>query len=516
MRLAPLRTPARDATDPMSPSVRLLVARARDHGVELGPDHAHVPVRHLPAARRDAAGHRARRGPLRSIGPIELLEQLRSRPGSLARRGHRGQASHRSVAEVVGWSYRLLEPDEQVVFETLSVFAGPFTSDLARTVVDEEEERWDGLLDGLVSASLIVVDRTADTTRYRLLHPVRAVAAVLLGRSGRTAEVRSRLIDEIIVRTLDIGRGRTRAAGGPPTSTACWTCTTTAAASIRWLVDNDDEPDRALLLVATLWGIVHNAHSSEIHALGEAVLDRWPDPALPRWPNAAATVATCRFLTGDTAGAIALAEAALPHAMHSRSAPPLLLRVMAQSRRAQGDLVGARDGFAEAAEVALDRQAFGLAMEMRVDEGLAMVELGDDAAGLARIESVIDEAAERQALINRSGPRPRGPRSSSAATPAIRRPGPRWPARCSEPETSATRPGSASPCGCGPRRSWPTTNRSRPPAPCSNCSTSWCGGAASTSCATCSTWRPRSCVAGATRAGSIWWRRPGRCRSRRS
>jgi hypothetical protein len=122
---------------------------------------------------------------------------------------------------------------------------------------------------------------------------------------------------------------------------------------------------------------------------------------VPRWPNAAATVATCRFLRGDTDGAISLARSALAHADRSRSAPALLRRVTAQSLRAAGDLDAARREFVAAADVAEERGALGLVMELRVDVGLALVELDDHDAGVALIEQMVAEAEERGAPINR-------------------------------------------------------------------------------------------------------------------
>ncbi len=423
--LAPLRTPPPGDADAASPSVRLLAARARDHGVDLGPGDEEAAAEvcrrldGMPLAIEIAAAR------LRTMGLRELAAQL-DRPGVLSRRRFRGRASHGSVAELVDWSYRLLDDGQRRAFEELAVFAGPFTGELARSVVAErwsggeaspvtaspvtagpgdgadggDGVEWQELLDMLVAASLVVVDRSLDPTRYRLLHPVRAVAAQLLERSGRAGEVRSRLVDVIIAETLAISRGGPD--GWRPSDLhGLLDLYDHTAASIRWLLDHDDEPDRALLLVAVLWGIVHNAHSTEIHQLGEAVLARWPDPTSRRWPAAAATVATCRFLAGDTGGAIELAERALPNARGRRAAPALLLRVMAQSRRAQGDLAGARAGFAEAARVADERGAHGLTMEMLVDEALAIVELGDVERGLDQIESVVVEADRRNAPINR-------------------------------------------------------------------------------------------------------------------
>lgn len=405
--LAPLSTPQERPAEVAgagveSASLQLFVARARDHGVVIGDVDRSVAAEicrrldGVPLAIELAAAR------LRTVGVADVLTELEEAPHALARRRHRGQASHRSVGDLVAWSYELLDPAEQEVFRRLGVFAGPFTRELARRVVATDEhgaDRVDASIDGLIDASLVVVDRANEATRYRLLHPVRAVAMNLLEGAGEADECRSRLVDAICGHSIAIVRGGPQG-WDPADLHGLLGLYDHAASSIRWLLDHDDEPERALTLVAVLWGIVHNAHSAEIHELGEAVLRRWPDREAQRWPHAAATVSTCRFLAGDTDGAIELAASTLPFADRSRAAPSLLRRVIAQSRRAAGDIEGCRDTFREAADIAEERGAMGLYYELRVDEGLAMVECGDLDGGLAEIERMIEEAADAGAPIN--------------------------------------------------------------------------------------------------------------------
>ncbi len=389
-------------SDADSASLQLFVARARDHGVAIGDLDRSVAAEicrrldGVPLAIELAAAR------LRTVGVADVLTELEEAPHALARRRHRGQASHRSVGDLVAWSYELLDPAEQDVFRRLGVFAGPFTRELARRVVATDgrgADDVDAAIDGLIDASLVVVDRANEATRYRLLHPVRAVAVNLLERAGEADACRSRLVDAICEHSIAIVRGGPHG-WDPADLHGLLGLYDHAASSIRWMLDHDDEPERALTLVAVLWGIVHNAHSAEIHELGEAVLRRWPDRQAQRWPHAAATVSTCRFLAGDTDGAIELAASTLPFAGRSRAAPSLLRRVIAQSRRAAGDIEGCRDTFREAADIAEERGAMGLYYELRVDEGLAMVECGDLDGGLTEIERMIEEAADAGAPIN--------------------------------------------------------------------------------------------------------------------
>ena len=133
-------------------------------------------------------------------------------------------------------------------------------------------------------------------------------------------------------------------------------------AALRWCLAHDADSARALPLCAVLWGVVHQARADEIAALCTQTLGRWPDLAAPYAADAAATAATARFLTGDAAGALALAEAALPTAEASRLAPVLLRRAMAYALQALGDPAGAIREFADIAARArtADLPAFAL------------------------------------------------------------------------------------------------------------------------------------------------------------
>ena len=80
----------------------------------------------------------------------------------------------------IAWSYDLLDPDEQVAFRHLGVFAGACTpTDLAARLPDVDTEDCTDLLDGLVERSLVALapPRSSDrTSRYRLLTTLRSYA----------------------------------------------------------------------------------------------------------------------------------------------------------------------------------------------------------------------------------------------------------------------------------------------------------------------------------------------------
>ncbi len=401
--LGPLPTPAGDVDDG-APALRLLLERARDQGVTVQetdlPALAAVcrQVDGVPLALELAAAR------LRVLAPTELVRELEDHLHALARRTFRGRVTHRSVGDVVAWSCDLLGAEERAFFARLGVFAGPFTAAMAHDVAGRADPaRSRELLEALVAASLVTTEPAPSpgATWYRLLHPVRAVARERLEHGGEAAEVRSRFVDLVVERVREVS-AREAAVWPPGALGDLLALYDNVAASLRWTLAHDAGPRRSLLLLASLWGPAHQAHTAEVCALGESVLARWDDPGTELWPDAAATVATSRYLLGRGDEADALAVAALPHAGASRFAPASLLRVLALSARARGETEQAAGLLERAAAAAEATGAHGLAMEIRVAHALVLTELGDVEAGLDALGSVHAEATRTGSGVNRA------------------------------------------------------------------------------------------------------------------
>lgn len=403
--LGPLATPPLDVTDGAIDAVRLLRERARDHGADpaaIGDETAAEIARRLdgvPLAIEIAAAR------LRSMTPIELLDALDAGALPLSRPRFRGRQSHRSVVAMVEWSTDLLAPSTRDAFFRLGVFAGPFTSTMALAIIDAEPDGSEAgdhddrdRLEALVDSSLVVADTTAARTWYRLLHPVRAVALDRLRRRGELATIESRWVDHVV--EMALGIVASGAAGWSDILGDLLALYDNLIAALRWTIDHDDDGDRALLLLAVLWGIVHQSHTAEIAGVGESVIDRWGDRTRPYWPDAAATVATCRNLLGDPAGAIALAESTMPFAEISVFAPATLRRVLAQAHRAIGEPEAACAHFLAAAEAAREQGLEGFALELLADHGLLLAETYDIDAGVAIIDEVHAQAVGEGASVN--------------------------------------------------------------------------------------------------------------------
>ncbi len=92
---------------------------------------------------------------------------------------------HQTLRALIDWSYDLLNPEEQIVLDRLSVFAGGWTLEAAEAVtVAGGTGEWQVLdqLAALVDKSLVQAEEIQGSTRYRLLETVRHYAAERLAR----------------------------------------------------------------------------------------------------------------------------------------------------------------------------------------------------------------------------------------------------------------------------------------------------------------------------------------------
>ncbi|WP_406081142.1 ATP-binding protein [Micromonospora sp. NBC_00858] len=101
---------------------------------------------------------------------------------------------HRSLRAVIGWSYDLLDDEEQALFRRLAVFAGAF--DLAAVAGVSSAGSTHGaiadVLGRLADKSLVSVHRRGGAVRWRLLQTVRAFAIEQLDVSGERPEIQDR------------------------------------------------------------------------------------------------------------------------------------------------------------------------------------------------------------------------------------------------------------------------------------------------------------------------------------
>lgn len=111
-----------------------------------------------------------------ALTPAEIAADLDHRFKLLTGGRRSALPRHQTLRNAIEWSYQLLEQDEQVVLERLSVFAGDFDLSAAQAVASSGDIGSLDVLDHLarlVAKSLVVAEPHGAVTRYRLLETVR-------------------------------------------------------------------------------------------------------------------------------------------------------------------------------------------------------------------------------------------------------------------------------------------------------------------------------------------------------
>ncbi len=119
-----------------------------------------------------------------TLSPSEIAQHLDDRFRLLAG-DHADRAFHRSLEASIDWSRDLLAPDDQLAFDVLGVFEGPFSAASASAVLQSPAEiDTFEVLRRLVTASLVQMV-AGDVSRYRMLESTRMYARVHLDESDR-------------------------------------------------------------------------------------------------------------------------------------------------------------------------------------------------------------------------------------------------------------------------------------------------------------------------------------------
>ncbi len=115
-------------------------------------------------------------GQTRVLSVAEIVERLDDR-FTLPRGSSRGRMErHQTLRATVQWSYRLLEPSEQLLFDRFSVFVGGAALEAVVEVCSRDGLGTGEVLDllaSLVHKSMLIADRSQPRTRYRALETLR-------------------------------------------------------------------------------------------------------------------------------------------------------------------------------------------------------------------------------------------------------------------------------------------------------------------------------------------------------
>lgn len=175
----PLNIPGETVLDlgPLDPDSAIELFRARARSLDAGFDASSATLDmlceeldYMPLAIEMAAAR------TKALAPEELLTRLSRRFGLLDKPLRGAAERHRSLDALVEWSYELLDPAAQRVFQRLSTIAGTFDVDLATAVAGFGEVSRDEvarLLAALVERSLVA--RTGSGS-FRLLRVLKSYA----------------------------------------------------------------------------------------------------------------------------------------------------------------------------------------------------------------------------------------------------------------------------------------------------------------------------------------------------
>ena len=140
----------------------------------------------LPLAIEMAAARMA------SMTPLELRNRLHDRFRLLVGAEHR-PLRHRTLENVVAWSYDMLDDADRRVLLAAAVFVGGVDPASLAEILDESDEVAVLVrLDSLVNKSFVVADQRGGTTRYRVLDTIRRFAELRLAEQGALDEWRDR------------------------------------------------------------------------------------------------------------------------------------------------------------------------------------------------------------------------------------------------------------------------------------------------------------------------------------
>ncbi|MCL1601091.1 MAG: adenylate/guanylate cyclase domain-containing protein [Actinomycetia bacterium] len=177
-RVNPLSTTAGGAD---APAIALFIERAMRVAPDLGPDSFDSSVVSdicerldgLPLAIELAASQ------CETMMPGEILRALTEHRLALRSTSRSSTERHRSLSDLVAWSYELLDETDREVFRRLAVFSGGCTAEAARFVCSDDdlaEDQVASALRILARKSMILTDRSTGVTRFTMLETLRHFA----------------------------------------------------------------------------------------------------------------------------------------------------------------------------------------------------------------------------------------------------------------------------------------------------------------------------------------------------
>jgi predicted ATPase/DNA-binding CsgD family transcriptional regulator len=396
-RVRPLTVPAADLADPgrlaAFESVQLFAERASMHRQGFAVDKANaaavaaicIRLDGIPLALELAAAR------LGSLSVSEISSRLDQRFRLLTGGIRTALPRHQTLRALIDWSYDLLNPEEQIMLDRLSVFAGGWTLVAAEAVTSRGGTgEWQVLdhLAALVDKSLVQAEEVDGSTRYGLLDTVRQYAAERLAQrlGSERDETRAAHRDHYLAVVETAGmhlRGR---------DAAVWLDRLEAEfdnirAALAFSVTDPDGAEAGLRMAAGLrWFCNMRGHGSEVLKSLNLLLER-PDARLPTRSRARALIVSCHLCDqfGDDSAAPSIADGALRIArdLGDDALTADALSQLCWFRYEHGSLPAARAHIDEAVDLARTTQDPRLIADILGRRAVFDAEAGDLAAAFA-------------------------------------------------------------------------------------------------------------------------------------
>jgi predicted ATPase len=126
------------------------------------------------------------------LGPDLVLSRLDERFGLLAGGRRTALPRHQTLRATLDWSYELLPEQERCLLRRLGIFPAGFTLEAANALMSDQSHATSVTLEliaNLIAKSLVTLDGSASSGRWRLLETIRAYALEILAENGETEQV---------------------------------------------------------------------------------------------------------------------------------------------------------------------------------------------------------------------------------------------------------------------------------------------------------------------------------------
>jgi predicted ATPase len=328
-------------------AVHLFIDRAQAVKPNFAVDNANAPaiaeICHrldgLPLAIELAAAR------IRMLSPPAMLARLEQRLPLLTGGARDAPERQRALRNTIAWSYDLLEPEDQVLFRRLAVFAGGATFEAAEAVADPEGQLdVFGRLERLLEQSLLRQDEGLDgEPRFSMLETIREFGLERLKESGEAEEVRQRHA-EYFLALAEEAAPALRGQGQQRWLDRLEVDLLNLRSALGWTLEH--EPATALRLAAALWRFWDaHSHLREGQAWLAQVLALGSEADASTRVKALEGAAELAWEQGDYPRAVTLAEEGLrlARALGDRTAVAAALQSLAITTWSQDGSARVRD-----------------------------------------------------------------------------------------------------------------------------------------------------------------------------